>query len=143
MDQRDEVRACCCFLSLAEERERLKNHEVTTIGRGGAGNLRFPSKDARAIAEAASRIDRRYVKELHARQGEQTVRPTLQLPCSSLPFSLHSIPGPFPPPVHSNVNHLPVLDWSGWSRESAPFAPPIPSLAAPFNGRFLTGRGHF
>jgi len=58
--------------SPARGRELSDRREgVTTTGRGGAGNLRSPSRDARAAVEEAIRIEGQYVKEREANQGEQ------------------------------------------------------------------------
>ena len=49
-------------------------HELITTGRGGAGNTRAPSKEARAAVEAAIRIEGRYIKERESKKGAQIVR---------------------------------------------------------------------
>jgi len=48
-----------------------RNEQVTSTGRGGAGNLRSPTRDAHAAAEAAIRIDGRYIRELYSEKGEK------------------------------------------------------------------------
>ena len=64
---------------------------MAATGRGGAGNFRSPSKDARAAAETAVRIEDQYIKEQAATQGAQIVRatPLPLLPCATLHSGLH------------------------------------------------------
>ena len=66
--------------------------ELTTTGRGGAGNTRAPSKEARATVEAAIRIEGRYIKERESKKGKQMVRTHryyISSPISRLSLSSH------------------------------------------------------
>jgi hypothetical protein len=112
---------CWC---VAEGLNELNVQQVTSTGRGGAGNLRSPSRDARAAAEAAIRIDGRYIRERYSKKGEKFVR--VHLPCSiSLSFLPVLVPDR-PLASHSfyetytDVYPLLVLDRPGWSREHIP-----------------------
>lgn len=73
------------LLLSVEDGETDESHQVTTTGRGGAGNLRSQSREARAVVEDVLRLERQYTRERDAKQPEQIVRTPILPPCSLFP----------------------------------------------------------
>lgn len=130
------------FLLSVEDGETDEIHQVTTTGRGGAGNLRSRSREARAAVEDALRLERQYTKEREAKQPEQIVRTPILPLCLFPPLAILR---PFTRRMYTDVKPfcsfqpaegelaiclVPVLVPVIPPSPSHPAAPPLLSVAA-------------